>query len=556
MDSTDDAKTGAEAGADFSSHQDSNLSSQEEERYPLNVESGALSDLPPREDPEDDAQAAAEESSIAESDTGTSSEGRHNHPETRGEASISGPNDDQEGPSSILLAGNGHGIHPVVSAEEPSRRSMSRTSRKNARVSFEDNVLSESAVSTSEIALPASAASSVLSGMMPAAAYGDSLEQLEAYGTEISRERPYAGMPHDRDCVASDARPLGQASTDNANPSHSSSRMGDNSIAADQLSLPATVASSNVSGDLYLGPNHAPVIPLGHSLDQLPAVLEGTPQHARKKKTALLNWIAGPSRPKKKPQKSRTPIPRSPDPPSTIAPETRDYRASIEELASHFPTFKNVATTGTRHDWSSRIVLYDLTENAQDESINKYEPWPWEDNPDLPHFDEFYNTLRTIPDDCTQRLVLVEDLSPALIDLLGVTFQIPPHVFEEHLERSGYTGVVDDRDDAAAWHTRPSAHGYSSITWYRPVLPLVPVTPRFHSKIIGEEALPRVQCPIVGCKKHDLWLASTANIWRHQLDLCTDPGLYYKNSQTRYPVGWEERATVWTQNSAECKFGA
>lgn len=159
-----------------------------------------------------------------------------------------------------------------------------------------------------------------------------------------------------------------------------------------------------------------------------------------------------------------------------------------------------------------------------------------------------------VSDDCLQRLILVEDLTPSLIDLLGATFQIPPHVFEQHLDRSGYSKESKESNSTVAWHTRSTAQGYSSVTWYRPVLPLMPITSKMREKLLSGRRV-RVRCPIEHCREHDVWLGTAANIWRHQLDLSPDPGVYHKASQTDYPVGWEERATTWTRDIEGCRFG-
>ena len=327
------------------------------------------------------------------------------------------------------------------------------------------------------------------------------------------------------------------------------------SVSADQVSLPDSGISSNMSDHLDSGLRTSPVIPLGCSLEQLRTRPENIVQSTQKKKDGFLSWIAGPqaARAKRKDQNNLNALLPHPQQISRTAPETDDYRESVHELASHFPTFKNVAATKTRHQWSSRIVFYDHIRDAQSQNPSRHEPW--ENSVYQPSYLDFRDKLRNVPEKCTQRLVLIEDLTPALIDLLGATFQIPPHVFEEHLERSGYTGVWERQHDATQWHTRPSAHGYSSVTWYRPVLPLVPLTSKFQAKLISDGVLPQVRCPIEGCKPHSLWLDTLANTWRHQLDLCPEPGVYYKNSQTKYPVGWEERATIWTRDVSGCKFG-
>lgn len=530
----------------------------------LNLETQNMSDLSLRDSSEDDAHVGAQESSnpSVESSPRADSRRRRNHHNTRGRAYLTDHENIQKDPSKNSVESHRHSIVSTPNFNVATR-SRSPAFRQPHRVSFDDNALPAadtiSLPESNNLSGPNSPVHSAIQNGSSTSCPG-SLEQLQRLSVSSSKSRKDHEMQniHESNKFVT-SLPDSTSIADWAGLSTSGGSVS--SIPASQVPLPASVASSTLSEDLYAGPTHVPSVPLGGSFEQFPVPVESTPHPTRKKKVALLNWIAGPPRPKKKPQRSVSPESQSSDRPPTAAPETEDYRASIEELASHFPTFRNVSVVETRHEWSSRIVLYDRDHGVQDsngvweDGTSRYEPWPLEETPDPPPFQEFHDTLKDVSDDCEQRLILVEDLTPALVDLLGATFQIPPHVFEEHLERSGYTGVVDDRDDAATWHTRPSAHGYSSITWYRPVLPLVPVTPKFYAKIISDAALPQVQCPIEGCKKHSLWLDTTANIWRHQLDLCTNPGSYYKSSLTKYPVGWEERATVWTQKVKDCKFG-
>lgn len=241
-----------------------------------------------------------------------------------------------------------------------------------------------------------------------------------------------------------------------------------------------------------------------------------------------------------------------------VAVEVADYRSNIRVLAHRLTDFENVAVTATRHPWSPRIVYYDHFPSGWDGQDRPYRRnEPWENQSSAPAFEDFRKTLRNVSDHCIQRIVLVEDLTPNLIELLGATFQVPPHVFEEHLDRSGYTKDLEGGDRKKAWHSRASTQGFSSVTWFRPVLPLVPVTSRLRSKLISDRK-PRVRCPFDGCQAHghNLRLNTQANIWRHQLDLCPEPGVYHKDSDTEYPVGWEERATMWARNYDECQFSA
>jgi hypothetical protein len=315
---------------------------------------------------------------------------------------------------------------------------------------------------------------------------------------------------------------------------------------AARVQLPSSEASSVLSAT---GAVEAPLAS-GVSLENLELRPENIPLPSRNKAGAFVSWIGGSAgaRPKKKSKKKPTATPALP----TVFEEVENYRNNIRRLADHFSYFNNVASTDTRHQWCSRIVLYDRLEPEHHQTPKRSEPWP--DQAYAPSYLEFYNTLRSVADTCEQRVVLVEDLSPALVDLLGATFDIPPHVFEEHLDRSGYKAMVESRKSASAWNLRSSAQGYSSVTWYRPVLPLFPLNSRVRTGLIKNQNM-QIRCPLEECPQHDIPLGTSGNIWRNFTELCSEPGDYYKGSETEYPVGWEERATVWTNDFDGCKFG-
>jgi hypothetical protein len=315
---------------------------------------------------------------------------------------------------------------------------------------------------------------------------------------------------------------------------------------AAQVPLPCSRNSSMLSTQ---GLVDAP-LPSGQSLEDLELRPENIALPSRKKVNPFISWVGGPaaSRPRRKTKKRQA----ATTAPPAIVDEVEHYRNNVTRLADHFANFHNVASTDTRHEWCSRIVLYDGFETEHYQTPGRYEPWP--NQVSAPSYREFYSTLRTVADTCEQRIVLVEDLSPSLVDLLGATFDIPPHVFEEHLDRSGYQRTAESRKGASAWDTRSSAQGYSSVTWYRPVLPSMPLTSRLRTELIKNQSVP-VRCPLEGCQQHNIPLGTIGNIWRHFTELCSEPGKYYKGSETEYPVGWEERATVWTQDFDGCKFG-
>ena len=67
------------------------------------------------------------------------------------------------------------------------------------------------------------------------------------------------------------------------------------------------------------------------------------------------------------------------------------------------------------------------------------------------------------------RVLLVEDLSPVLIECLGSTFHLDPEFFAEHLNRSGYDGVDYKDDLPVRWETRTMPKELCPLKWYRPV---------------------------------------------------------------------------------------
>jgi hypothetical protein len=236
-----------------------------------------------------------------------------------------------------------------------------------------------------------------------------------------------------------------------------------------------------------------------------------------------------------------------------VGSEAEIYRTNLTKWATHFPNLDNVNTGLTRHAWSSRIVYFDTTELQQSGAALPQEPWPGLLFP--PAYEEFHRTLRHVPSNCLQRLILVEDLNPSLIDFLGAAFHIPPHVFEEHLDGSGYTITREQRDNPTRWQKHFFAQGSSSITWFRPVVPLLPIDPLLRENILRDQN-PEVRCIFDDCQRqHFPRVRTTANIWRRNLALCPHPGGVQKDSEAQYPVAWEQRVTIWTREFDDCEYG-
>jgi len=323
-------------------------------------------------------------------------------------------------------------------------------------------------------------------------------------------------------------------------------------VEASKISLPPLEPSSSLSS----GNPKTRQLPPGESLEELMIRPQDIPlpRHVRRitVQNPLMRWFtAGPMTKAKRGNKTT----QLPLPPASSLPVwgASAYRAKINQLSSRLKTLRNVTATRTRHTWGSRIVFYDRSK-SQYQTPTRHEPW--RDHTFAPPFREFYDMSRTVPDDCNQRLILVEDLNPPLIDLLGATFDIPPHVFEEHLDRSGYATILRSQRNTPAWQTRSPVQGFSSVTWYRPVIPLISITSKFRTQLIANQA-PIARCNLEECRDrvHNMHLCTLKNIWRRHLNLSPEPGVHYKDSRTEFPSGWEERATVWSHDFDGCKFG-
>ncbi|KAJ4300999.1 hypothetical protein N0V90_003088 [Kalmusia sp. IMI 367209] len=205
---------------------------------------------------------------------------------------------------------------------------------------------------------------------------------------------------------------------------------------AEGLQLPLSGAPSQVSDSSIKTMAFGKT--LGQSLEQLMLQPEDIPlpeddtKRKRPDPSSFMKWAAGKkfkSTSKKKPTELQEPAQRR----ETF--ETQAYRADITLMGKSFSNLWNTTATNTRHEWSARIVLYDHYANSESR-LRRQEPW--RNCTEAPSFQEFYQSVRKFDEDCVQRIILVEDLSPSLIDLLGATLHIQPHVFEEHLSDSGY----------------------------------------------------------------------------------------------------------------------
>lgn len=157
---------------------------------------------------------------------------------------------------------------------------------------------------------------------------------------------------------------------------------------------------------------------------------------------------------------------------------------------------------------------------------------------------------KSLRPEVTTRLVLLEDIGPTIINLLGAMFGLSPEFFEEHLYRSGYRGNELNDVPPSAWKTRNLQKDYVSIEWRRPVerWRQEPITPSQWDKLLGLESS-RLLGDLEDAKYR---LTTTTNVFRPEFPMYTDPDGELPEMTAS---GWEERATACVVELDHLKYG-
>lgn len=234
--------------------------------------------------------------------------------------------------------------------------------------------------------------------------------------------------------------------------------------------------------------------------------------------------------------------------------EPEDYRDQIKLLTKDLPYLNIMAEENARHTWNSHIIYYDYEDDVEHEKSVSREPWKHKGNE--PTFFGFEEVLKGVPKTCHQRLTLIEDLSPQLIGYLGVAFEIPPQAFTDHLESSGYSAIPEE-DTFGNWHVQLSAFGHRVVSWSRPVLPLIGLTDELRAKLIMglAPAIKRTFTTRFDIPWSIVRHRTKTNIRRSCVQLCPRPSFHQARRLPDYPIGWEEKATIWTHEGSNCRLG-
>ncbi len=255
-------------------------------------------------------------------------------------------------------------------------------------------------------------------------------------------------------------------------------------------------------------------------------------------------------------------LPHSSSKPSNARPHQHSaarfnlvYENRVHQLSQQFPHLDSVLSQ-SRHD-SATLTIFDYVgdvlrgANRLSTDFNVRKP--------LGDTQKFLDGKSSWPDVDT-RLVVLEDIGPTLIRLLGSTFNISPEFFAEHLHRSGYRGGKENDAPPSAWRTSNMHKNYVSVKWYRPGNRWIqePNTLLQRRAILDPEAerlrgIEHVQNYVSGDMTDiEYTLQTTTNIFRPEFALSTDPdGVIPEQA----PCAWEERATACTVELDGLRYG-
>lgn len=244
------------------------------------------------------------------------------------------------------------------------------------------------------------------------------------------------------------------------------------------------------------------------------------------------------------------------------------YLKDVENLSRHLPHLAagHVLSPSCRHPESGTVTRYDI---FRDKSLPvrkvEYYPKTWS-GPDILH--ELSQV--GIGSGLERRIIIVEDLSPTLIDKLGSIFQITPEFFEEHLNRSGYSRDSYNDSDIRTWNSSLVKKNYFSLKWQRPVYreACEPTSSNRRERLLGSheprmppvEWLSEVLIPNPPEKEsrlvtrhHNVFL--NGNIFRQEWVLSIDPDILVPPTGQNARGAWEERATLFRTNIDGCDVG-
>lgn len=253
-------------------------------------------------------------------------------------------------------------------------------------------------------------------------------------------------------------------------------------------------------------------------------------------------------------------------PPTPSAPLYGHRYADMVEYMSkhHMPHLQAVLGETCRHKRMGKVFCYDtllggtlVDIRALDCSHNDCSKWTQvRFSQEIAQFRRFRST------NIRRRTIIVEDLSPILIEALGSTFRMNPEFFEEHLNRSGYRPDSYEDPHPHSWNTNAVPKDYISIKWFRPVYRerQKPISDTERKSLItstmAKESGVRLSWKAdteSNTARSSLHLAS--NIFRREWPLTPNLDDTSSRREGKYPASWEERATICSVDVEGCSVG-
>lgn len=255
------------------------------------------------------------------------------------------------------------------------------------------------------------------------------------------------------------------------------------------------------------------------------------------------------------------------------------YKARTTHLSNQFPHLKCVCSA-SRHD-KANITIIDYSGSALqgskqlriDFGVNfglRQNQKPEERRQARTEESRIFMCANSLWPDVDTRLIILEDIGPTMINLLGATFELSPEFFEEHLHRSGYRGNDLQELSPSAWRTSSLQKNYVSMEWRRPVKRWTqePITPAQWEDLLGyfrphhqpygpphlegTERLEQIGDDVGGPKDAEYRLETTTNIFRPEFAMNMDPDGALPETT---PSGWEERATACVVELNNLQYG-
>ena len=233
------------------------------------------------------------------------------------------------------------------------------------------------------------------------------------------------------------------------------------------------------------------------------------------------------------------------------------YRETVKRLSKHLPHL-NSTLRPTRFR-TAKLTTYDYFNNRLISDPSNVNIDLRSTSDDISN--RLKRSLKETPDEVNLRLIVVEDLSPELIEILGSVFGMSPEFFEEHLLNSGWQNGEDQDGGADLWNTRSMKKDYVSVRWYRPGLQTSPRLSSVDDRIslLGQSSLEWTEIVAVERANGNLikrgvhhTVKPATNILRRAWNLKTKPP---EIDSTLGSVAWEERATLWSKTVEDCLFG-